>query len=173
MTTLLYKIGAVLLAILLAIGGYKLWEHKQQQIGAATQRAADAEQKIEGLEKGLAVANSNANETQRRLNAQKESQNVANKAAAQARADAVAASAAASSLRKQLATYVAAHRGGAPRDPAPGSVSKSQPGADPLDLLSELYSRSDEAAGDIAKYADQLRRAGGQCERDSDALNSK
>jgi hypothetical protein len=171
-STLIYKIGAVLLAIVLAIGGYKLWEHKQQQIGAASQRAADAEQKITQLQADLDAANASAKETQRRIDAQQESQNAANKVAAQARADAAAASAAADSMRKQLDTYVATHRGPAPSHPAIGSVSKSQPGADPLDLLSELYSRSDEAAGAIAQYADDLRRVGEQCDRDYGALTA-
>ena len=164
-----WRIGGVVVAILLAIGGYELWAHKQQQIGAANQRADDAGETIKTLQQSLADAKANADETQRRLNAQKESQDVATKQAAQARADADAATAAGQRMRKQLDAYTAAVRAAA-SNPAPGSVSKGEPGADPLDLLALLLSRTGEAAGDIGRYADQLRTAGAQCERDTDSL---
>ena len=169
---LTWRIGAVVVAILLAIGGYELWAHKQQQIGAANQRAADAGQTIKTLQQSLADAKANAEETQRRLDAQKASQDEATKQAAQARADADAATAAGQRMRKQLDTYIAAVRAAA-RDPAPGSVSPREPGADPLNLLAFLLSRTGEAAGDISRYADQLRTAGAQCERDADGLIKK
>ena len=165
-----WRIGAVVVAILLAIGGYELWAHKQQQIGAANQRADDAGETIRRLQKSVADAKASADETQRRLTAQKESQDVATKQAAQARADADAATAAGQRMRKQLDTYIAAVRAAAASNPAPGSVSKGEPGADSLDLLALLLTRTGEAAGDISRYADQLRTAGAQCERDTDAL---
>ncbi|SDX11909.1 Protein of unknown function [Variovorax sp. YR634] len=100
--------------------------------------------------------------------ADKEAQD-ANSKLVQARADAVIASAAAGKLRDQLAAYIAAVRR-ASQDPAATARGKGQPGADPLDLLAQLYGRTDEAAGAIGNYADDLAIRGASCERISDAL---
>lgn len=52
--------------------------------------------------------------------------------------------------------------------PAVGGPGK--PGADPLDLLAQLYSRADGEAAVLARYAEELRRAGLTCERAADAV---
>ena len=43
--------------------------------------------------------------------------------------------------------------------------------ADPLDLLADVYARADREATELAKHADELRRAGAACERASDAVS--
>lgn len=42
-------------------------------------------------------------------------------------------------------------------------------GADPLDLLADVYARADREAEILGRYADELRRAGAACERAGDA----
>lgn len=50
--------------------------------------------------------------------------------------------------------------------------SAGKPGADPGDLLSELYLRSVRANQELAEFADRLEIAGSACERAADALSS-
>ncbi len=71
------------------------------------------------------------------------------------------------SLRQQLAAYVASSRS-ASQDPA--AVGRSPDARDPLDLLSELFSRADDRAGELAAYADVLRVAGDACNRQYESL---
>lgn len=80
-----------------------------------------------------------------------------------------AAARAADSVRKQLAAYIAAVRG-VTADSGASERVPGQQGADALDLLAGLYSRSDEGAGELARYAGQLFIAGGTCERIHDGL---
>ncbi|MDN7773676.1 DUF2514 family protein [Burkholderia orbicola] len=81
----------------------------------------------------------------------------------QARAAADAADAAADSLRKQVAELV-----GRARDPAASAGGTTAGGA--LDLLADMFGRTDEAAGEFARIADDRGVAGRQCESDYDAL---
>ncbi|WP_080334152.1 DUF2514 family protein [Burkholderia cenocepacia] len=81
----------------------------------------------------------------------------------QARAAADAADAAAVRLRKQVAELVARSR-----DPAAPAGGAAAGGA--LDLLADLFGRTDEAAGEFARIADDRGIAGRQCESDYDAL---
>lgn len=81
----------------------------------------------------------------------------------QARAAADAADAAAVRQRKQLAELIALAR-----DPAAPAGSATAGGA--LDLLADLFGRTDEAAGEFARIADERGIAGRQCESDYDAL---
>jgi len=84
-----------------------------------------------------------------------------------ARADADRALAARDGLRKQLDAYVAAsHR--TPGDPAP--AAGSAPTRDALDVLADLFSGPDEAAGILAKALDGSHDAGQACERVYDSL---
>ncbi|AWD90809.1 Rz-like spanin [Burkholderia phage vB_BmuP_KL4] len=102
-------------------------------------------------------------EYQRRTAAQQENANHAAKERDQARADAAAAASAADGLRKQVATLVErAHH--------PAAATGSPATSDALDLLADVLGRADEAAGELAEYADRARIAGQQCERDYDAL---
>ncbi|MDQ0082958.1 putative iron-regulated membrane protein [Variovorax boronicumulans] len=128
-----------------------------------------SEWKTTAAENRILADRAQRNEEQRKQAvADKEAQD-ANSKLVQARADAVVASAAASRLRDQLAAYIAAVRR-AGQDPSPATGGKGQPGADPLDLLAQLYGRTDEAAGAIGGYADDLAIRGASCERIADGL---
>ncbi|VVE51962.1 gp23 [Pandoraea communis] len=90
----------------------------------------------------------------------------AKKKADQARADARAADISADGLRKRVTELVAAAR----RPAAAAGSPSADSGSDALDLLAGLFSRTDEASGDIARFADAAHIAGLACERSYDAL---
>lgn len=75
-------------------------------------------------------------------------------------------------LLLDLQRFVAAAGRPAGSHPAPAAGSAGEPGADPLDLLANLFSRADAGAGELASYADRLRVAGERCERAHDALTA-
>ncbi|MGS0974737.1 DUF2514 family protein [Burkholderia glumae] len=103
------------------------------------------------------------NEIRRRLVAQEGIATDAAKKRDQAVADAAIADAAADGLRKQVAVLVT--------DVRRTSASAGSPAAgDALDLLADVFGRSDERAGELAKIADERGIAGQQCERSYDAL---
>ncbi|MBU9340729.1 DUF2514 family protein [Burkholderia multivorans] len=102
-------------------------------------------------------------EEQRRTAAQQEIANDANQQRTAALADAFAARAAAGSLQQRVDQLVAAAR-------HPAAAVGSPATGDALDLLADVLGRADEAAGELAEYADRARIAGQQCERDYDAL---
>lgn len=81
--------------------------------------------------------------------------------------DAAVAAAAADGLRQRVAALVSEARSN------PGTFQRGpgKPSADALDLLSNVLSRADAAAGDLAAYADRLRVAGSACERQYDSLS--
>lgn len=133
---------ALLAAILLGIG---LWDAHQQALGESKAEAKQAAQ-------ALAAEQEARRETERRVTAIQENADHADQAASAARADADAARAADQRLRLRLA---AAERRGAPADSAasdPGAPADS-PTAVPYDV----FSRVDDAAGQLGDYADQLR----------------
>ena len=84
-----------------------------------------------------------------------------------AQADAVASRAAAAGLRQQLADYRTRNAC------SPAVTWGSTPAEDPLFLLSELLSRADERAGDLAEFADRAHIAGRACEAAYDSLRGK
>lgn len=87
-----------------------------------------------------------------------------------ARADARRADAAAAGLRQQLDTYRrAAARAAAHPDPAVAGP----PAGDALDLLADLFSRAEDAAGELARFADLAHAAGSTCERAYDAARAE
>ncbi|WP_423379546.1 DUF2514 family protein [Burkholderia sp. LMG 32019] len=81
----------------------------------------------------------------------------------QARADAAAAASAADGLRRQVAELVA-------RASDSGASSGGAAAGGALDLLADVFGRTDEAAGEFARVADERGIAGRQCEGDFDAL---
>ena len=83
-----------------------------------------------------------------------------------ARRDADGARAAADGLRATLARYRAAARAAA----NPGAAAAGPATGDALDLLSDLFTRADETAGELAQAADLAHAAGITCERSHDAL---
>ncbi len=84
-----------------------------------------------------------------------------------AHADAVASRAAATGLRQQLADYRQRARS------SPATAGGGTPAEDPLFLLSDLLSRADERAGDLAEFADRAHLAGRACETAYDSLRGK
>ena len=86
-----------------------------------------------------------------------------------ARADAAGAADAAGRLRQRISALTAA------RCPAPGdtAAASSSPSADPApDLLADVQRRLDDAAGELAAFADAAHGAGTACERAYDALTT-
>lgn len=77
------------------------------------------------------------------------------------------ADAAAGSLRERAQQLAAAAR--CPAAQA-GPAASSPAASAPADLLADMLGRSDAAAGELARYADQARLAGQLCERTYDAL---
>ena len=103
-------------------------------------------------------------EEQRRINTLEVIANDTRSKLDAAHADAATARTAAAGLRQQLADYrtrnacsAAVTGGGAPAE-------------DPLVLLSELLSRADERAGELAVFADRAHLAGRACEAAYDSL---
>ena len=86
-----------------------------------------------------------------------------------ARRDAVAARASADGLRADVARYRAAARSATGTSTAAAGPTAS--GA--LDLLSDLFVRADEAAGELAEFADSAHAAGLTCQRSFDTLTSR
>ncbi|WP_175692721.1 DUF2514 family protein [Burkholderia ambifaria] len=89
----------------------------------------------------------------------------ANQQRTTALADAFAARAAAGSLQQRVDQLVAAAR-------HPAASAGSPATGDALDLLADVLGRTDEAAGEFARIADERGIAGRQCERDYDALTA-
>src|SRR3546814_19377284 len=75
------------------------------------------------------------------------------------------ARAAAERLRTQLARLRAAAG-----DPAAAGGGQGQPGADPVGVLIDVLDRMGGTGGAISKFADELKVAGGACERVYDSL---
>ena len=83
-----------------------------------------------------------------------------------ARRDAAGARRERDGLRADLDGYRAAARAAAHPDPAVAGP----PAGDALDLLADLFSRADDAAGELARFADLAHAAGITCERAYDTL---
>ena len=69
-------------------------------------------------------------------------------------------------LRVELAAFQKRARS----QPNATSGGKSQPGADPLDMLAGVLSRADREAAILAEYSDRLKIAGLACERSADQV---
>lgn len=126
-------------------------------------RDADQSAKVADQARQIDDLTTERDEFSRRLAAQQRIATDAAKERDQARADAAVADGAADRLRKQVAALVAdARRAGASAgSPATG---------DALDLLADVLGRTDAAAGEFARIADERGIAGQQCERSYDAL---
>ncbi|MBR8297458.1 DUF2514 family protein [Burkholderia cenocepacia] len=121
-------------------------------------RDADQSEKVADQARQIDDLRNERNEIRRRLAAQ---EGIAIDAAK--KRDQAVADAAADGLRKQVAVLVA--------DVRRASASAGSPAAgDALDLLADVFGRSDERAGELAKIADERGIAGQQCERSYDAL---
>ena len=121
-------------------------EQAQAVTEAVTQARAEDQRRIKKME----VI---ANDTRSKLDA--------------ANADAATARTAAAGLRQQLADYRQRTRC------SPATTGGSTPAEDPLFLLSDLLSRADERAGELAEFADRAHLAGRACEAAYDSLRNK
>ena len=118
-------------------------EQAQAVTDAVTQARAEEQRRINTLE----VI---ADDTRNKLDA--------------AQADAATARTAAAGLRQQLADYRQRARC------SPAVARGSETAEDPLFLLSDLLSRADERAGELAEFADRAHLAGRACEAAYDSL---
>lgn len=163
---------ALVMLIALAIGGVAGWRTASSRADA---RVAAVQSKWDAERAATAIAARAAEADARRVEQRRQDQvdEVTKNAQAQidqAHAAVAAANRAADGLRRELSAFTARHRS-AGHPGAPGS-GPGQQGADPLDLLAELFARSDAASGELASYADRIRIAGQACERSYDALRA-
>lgn len=160
-------IGWALVAALLVASG---WVANGWRLGGRIEQlqAAQAKQR-EGQATALAAALEAARaEEQRRSAEQRGIANAAAKERDQALADARAAGAVAEQLRVRAAQLAAAARAAGNSASSGGSSAAG----DPLDVLTDVLSRADARAGELAAYADRARIAGLACERSYDALKN-
>ncbi|MDN7790424.1 DUF2514 family protein [Burkholderia contaminans] len=148
-------LAAAVIAVAVGIAGGYIKGH----------RDADQSATVETQAKRIRDLVAERDESDRIARQQQENAVDASKLRDQARAAADAAASAADRLRKQVAELVArAHHPSA----APGGPAAD----DALDLLADVLGRTDEAAGEFARIADERGIAGQQCERDYDALKA-
>lgn len=140
-------------------------------VGVERTQVLKARADIAHLRADMAVAQAAAEKRERDKEAQRAAdvQEVATHA--QSQIDSLAADLAdsrgvADSLR---AAVDSARRRACPSAPAAGA-GQGQPGADPIGVLADVFTRADQRAGELAEYADRLRIAGTGCERAYDSL---
>lgn len=158
----------VIALLLAAVLGQRV-QVSNAKANVARAQLAFSEWKTAAAENRILADRAQRTEEQRKQAVADKEANDANTKLARAHADAAVADAAASRMRGQLAAYIAAVRR-ASQDPASATGGARQPGSDPLDLLAQLYGRTDDAAGAISKYADNLAIRGAACERIGDGL---
>lgn len=167
-----YRIAAIAFLVLGIAAAGTLAVHQygngRYEAGKAEVTAKWNAEKAKQTAAALAESESNAKETQRRLERQKEAQDEYDAKFAQAQRDAAAATAAVSGLRQRAAQYAAAARRTASN---PAAVSNGAPAADAAGMLADLSGKLSERAQLLAAYADAARRAGKQCEAAYDSLS--
>ncbi|MEE4668283.1 DUF2514 domain-containing protein [Pseudomonas alliivorans] len=166
MTGLYARVGGALLILLAAAGAlYGAYRHGVM----VTDLAWQAKWSKQVGDQSMAVATTTTEyrtEEQRRQKAANQVANDARKEQTVALADAAGADAAGDRLRSE-AGKLAAFASCVPGDP--GIAERGKNATRAAMVLSELLSRADARAGDLARYADQLRIAGGACEASYDA----
>lgn len=153
-----------------ALGGAVLaFGHHERDIGRSEVRAewhADQAQQLAAM---LADREQAATESQRRLAAMQEIVHDATAQKTAALADAGRARAERDSLRNQQSRYVASVHAGLAAGGAASALGGTSAGS-AVDLLSDLFSESDEGAGIMASALDSAHAAGLACERAYDSL---
>lgn len=166
MTTIRAYIAAAVVAALLAIAAW--WHlsrvHAAEQAVHSHYAAVLAD--INGKTAAAAAA-FRATEQAWQTQSEQESQN-GQKRIDDARASAARARTERDGLRADLNRYRAAARAAA----HPGAADAGPAAGDAVDLLAELFTRADDAAGELAQAADLARAAGTTCERAYDALTA-
>lgn len=156
--------GVVLLILLASYWG--VYEHGRQ-VERAGWETQWAERDADDAGAAAAAQADARNEEQRRRAAQDEAREHAQKEQRTAAADAAGADAAGQRLRDEASNLAASVSCGA-GDPA--AVARGQAATRAAMVLSDLLSRADQRAGELAAAYDSARIAGQQCEREHDAL---
>lgn len=163
----LAKIAGVGLVLAVAAAGVQTYRLVGEQRGHAETRTKHAET-IGNLEKAARQAEAEARaEERRRADALQEIAHETQSQLDRARADADAATSAGERLRQRVAELAAACRRPTGDPAAPGSGQAADTAAR---VLADVQRRLDEAAGRIARHADEARAAGLACERAYGAL---
>lgn len=149
--------AAAFAAGLLIAGTVQGWRYGEQ---IADIRAAQAQAVTDAVTKART-------EEQRRINTLEVIANDTRSKLDAAQVDAATARAAATSLRQQLADY---RQRASSNTPVIGGGEATE---DPLFLLSDLLSRADERAGELADFADRAHIAGRACEAAYDSLRGE
>jgi uncharacterized protein HemX len=147
--------------------------HKEQagiEIGRKSEKAEWDADTVKNQAQALAESQTNARETLRRLERQQEAQRETDQEIERYRLAAVAADSERSRVLKRADQLVVAATRRAASNPASGSVST--PAGDAAGMLANMYRRTDSFAEVSGRYADALRRAVNQCNRDYDALSA-
>lgn len=148
---------AAFVAGLLVAGTVQGWRYGEQLADIRAEQA-------QAVTKAVTAARA---EEQRRINTLEVIANDTQSKLAAAHADAATARAAATGLRQQLADYRQRARY------SPAVARGSETAEDPLFLLSDLLSRADERAGELAEFADRAHLAGRACEAAYDSLRGE
>lgn len=153
-----------------ALGGALLaFGHHERNVGRAEVRAEWAADTAARQSAVIADQVTTAAETKRRIGAIQEIAHGTTAKLTIARADAAGANAAGSRLRDQQSAYLAAVRASSPASD-PGAATGGPTAADAVDLLSDLFSESDDGAGILAAALDRAHASGLACERAYDSL---
>ena len=135
--------------------------------GRAAVRAQWNAEKVQQQQAAISENQTNAKETQRRLDQQQGNQNAQNAQLAAAKADAALNAASADGLRSQLAITTKRWRDALGN---PAIVGDREAAADAIGVLADVLGRADRRAGILASYADAAHAAGLKCQRDYEAL---
>lgn len=150
-----------LAAIVAALtAGYFGWRGQQREIGRQ-------EVRTEFAKRDLDYAQDQAKEFQRRLARQEDSNRETRSRADRAETAARRAAAVTGSLREELAAADTERR------VHTAALAECAPAEAAVDLRDRLFRGADDAAGELARYAQAARLAGEQCERDYDALRPR
>jgi hypothetical protein len=161
----------ILVAIVLGAIGFAiaLWNHHERELGRQEVRTEWQAEREKQAQADLEQARSNAKETIRRLDAQKEAQDAHDKEKRRYEAAVVAAADAAAGMRDTIDNLEHLARGAA-RDSAAGQQCQAAGAAG--GMLAQLSRGADALAELYAKQADASRRAGEHCALDYDALST-
>ncbi|MDZ3990390.1 DUF2514 domain-containing protein [Pseudomonas sp. Teo4] len=166
MKTLALRLGLLALVLASYWGAY---QHGRSVERAEAGQASAQRDSGDRLAEVLGERGARAEE-QRRATAQEEARAHANEEHQVADAGAVAADAAGHRLRDESAKFAAAV---SCPGPDPTAVARGQAATRAAMVLSDLLTRADERAGELAKAYDRARIAGEECEREYDALTGQ
>jgi fatty acid/phospholipid biosynthesis enzyme len=167
MTSIYAKVGGYVLAILLVFGAlYGAYHHGETLANAEWQAKWDAEVATQALAKAQAEESARTEEL-RRINSNQQAQAHAIQSTAVAQTDAAAVTVSSGSVQL-AAAKLAADPSSCTGHPAAAAGSPTTNHA--AMVLSDLLTRADKRAADLASFADRSRIAGLACEASYDGL---